>query len=53
MIMVRVNVQFKNKDNCIKKNVSILINDNNERTDDLAAVEILNSYMINDQLLLS
>ena len=27
---------------------SKLINDNNERTDDLAAVEILNSYLIND-----
>ena len=27
---------------------SKLINDNNERTDDLAALEILNSYLIND-----
>ena len=27
---------------------SKLINNNNERTDDLAAVEILNSYLIND-----
>ena len=27
---------------------SKLINDNTERTDDLAAVEILNSYLIND-----
>ena len=27
---------------------SKLINDNNERSDDLAAVEILNSYLIND-----
>ena len=25
-----------------------LINDNNERSDDLAALEILNSYLIND-----
>ena len=27
---------------------SKLINDNNERSDDLAALEILNSYLIND-----